>query len=99
MRKRKTMKELNHEIDELKAMFSQRYVSSSSELPRLSTDKMMGSGVFMRLHKIGQAEPFIDVVIRDGLSHRTINAILDDLQRSYDLATMSKPSLKRLEEK
>ena len=98
MRKRKTMKELNHEIAELKALMAHVYVFASSELPRLSSDKLMASGVFVRLHKIGQAEPFIDVVIRDGLSKRTINSLLDDIQRSYDLATSLKPNPSRLKE-
>lgn len=98
MIKRKTMKELNHEIDELKAQLAHVYAFASSELPRLSTDRLMASGVFMRLHKIGQSEPLISVVIRDGLSKRTINSLLDDFRRSYDLATAHQPSLNLLKE-
>ncbi len=44
MIKRKTMKELNHEIDELKAQLAHVYAFASSELPRLSTDRLMASG-------------------------------------------------------
>lgn len=98
MAAKKNIKELKHEIDELKAQLAHVYAFVSSELPRLSTDKMMASGVFVKLHRIGQSEPFISVVIRDGLSNRTINSLLDDLSRSYELATMHKPSLKRLKE-
>jgi hypothetical protein len=98
MAAKKNIKELKHEIAELQAQLAHVYAFASSNLPKLSTDKLMASGVFMRLHKIGQTDPIIDVVIRDGLSNRTINSLLDDLSRSYELAILQKPSLKRFEE-
>lgn len=98
MNSKKNNKELRHEIAELKAQLAHVYAFASSELLKLGTDRLMASGIFMRLHKIGQTEPVVDVVIRDGLSNRTINSLLDDLSRSYDLATMHHPSLKRLKE-
>lgn len=70
------------------------YASATQDLPKASTDNMMGSGVVLRLHALGGRELIKPVLIRDGLGFETIAALKADLVRSYELAVCSTPPLK-----
>ena len=50
----------------------------------------MSSGVLLELTGIGGKEFILPVMILDGLSKKTIDAIKEDIKRSYDLAVMHK---------
>jgi hypothetical protein len=85
----KTKKDLERQILELKAQLAISYTISSSMLDKVSTDHLMGSGVLLQLSGIGGKELINPVMIKDGLSKSTIDAIKADLKRSYDfLLTM-----------
>jgi hypothetical protein len=81
----KTKKDLERQILELKAQLPITYTISSSMLDKVSTDHLMGSGVLLQLSGIGGKELINPVMIKDGLSKSTIDAIKADLKRSYDL--------------
>lgn len=67
------------------------YHSADLALDKLSTDNLAGSGVILELTVLGGRTGIEPTLIRDGLSKQTIEAIRNDLKRSYDLATMFKP--------
>ncbi len=81
----KTKKDLERQVLELKAQLPISYTISSSMLDKVSTDHLMGSGVLLQLSGIGGKELINPVMIKDGLSKSTIDAIKADLKRSYDL--------------
>jgi hypothetical protein len=51
----------------------------------------MGSGVILSMTFLGGKEVFEPVMIRNGLSKETIEAIKADLVRSFEYATEMKP--------
>lgn len=89
--KKPSYQELQRQILELKAQMAAAYASASREIGKAGTDTMMASGVLMQLTALGGREIIQPVVIRDGLSTETIEAIKKDMARSFGLATASKP--------
>jgi len=60
-------------------------------LAKCHVDKLRASGVILTITGLG-GKPLVDpVLIRDGLSAETIDAIRADLRRSYGEATAYKP--------
>lgn len=68
-----------------------QYHAADHYLGSASIDKMMASGVILQLTALGGREIVQPVLIRDGLSNETIEAIRNDLRRSYLLAVSPKP--------
>lgn len=83
--------ELEQKLEEAKAHHIYRHHFASKALDRLSTDKLMGSGVVLSLTLIGGKELFEPVMICNGLSKETIAALKADLARSFNYATELKP--------
>ena len=68
-----------------------RHHFASKALDKLSTDRLLGSGVVLSLTKVGGEMPFEPVMICNGLSKETIAALKADLARSFNYATEMKP--------
>lgn len=85
-----TIKEQARKILELESQLVHRYYCANEEISKASTNKMMGSGVLLQLTALGGGEIINPVMIKDGLSFATIEAIKADLKRSYDLTVMFK---------
>jgi hypothetical protein len=88
---KKTKAQLLHEVMELKAQLASSYHFASADLKRVSTDHLMASGVMIQMHFIGGKEAICPVVIKDGLSLETVQALRNDMARSYNRATEFKP--------
>ena len=67
------------------------YAFASQQISGAGTEKRMASGVLLQLTGIGGKEIIPPVMIKDGLSGETIDAIKKDLVRSYNLATTFEP--------
>jgi hypothetical protein len=92
VKKPKTTKaQLRHKIKELEAQLASTYHFAGCHIGKTSTDHLMGSGVLLELTLLGGRQAIPPVVIRDGLSKETIEAIKADMRRSYDLAVAFKP--------
>lgn len=89
--KKPTRKDLEHQVLELKAQLACAYAQASRDIEKSGTDHMMASGVLLQLTALGGREIIKPVVILDGLSDETIEALRKDLIRSYELATAYKP--------
>jgi len=89
--KRKTKAELERENMELRAQLAYVYATVQSQICKANTEHMMASGVLLQLTALGGRQLITPVVIRDGLSDETIDALRKDLLRSYELATQYKP--------
>ena len=74
MRKR-TRKQLEREVMELKASLASTYHFASVGTNKASIDRMTGSSVFIQLTTVGGEEIIPPTAIRDGLSPDTIDAI------------------------
>jgi len=83
-----TIAKQQRKILELESQLVHRYHSAVSEIDDCSTDKLMASGVLLQLTGVGGKEFINPVMIKDGLSKETIQAIKNDLKRSYELATI-----------
>lgn len=68
-----------------------QYHYADTNIVKCSTDRMMASGVILTITALGGRELVEPVLIRDGLSPETIDAIQADLRRSYQLAVAHKP--------
>lgn len=87
---KKTRQQLERQILELESQMAYRYQFAQLSIDKASTDKMMASGVLLQISAIGGRELINPVVIKDGLSKATIEAIKADLHRSYELCVMHK---------
>jgi hypothetical protein len=67
------------------------YHFADAYLDKASTKHLGASGVILTLTVLGGREICSPVLIRDGLSQETIDALKADMRRSYELATMYKP--------
>lgn len=76
------------QILELESQLAHRYHFAHSAIDKTSMDRLMSSGVLLQLTGVGGKELINPVMIKDGLSKETIEAIKKDLKRSYDLAIM-----------
>ncbi len=85
------IEELQRQLLESKASHAFVYGAATSVIHKASTQHMMGSGVVLTLTALGGREICLPVMMRDGLSEETIEALKKDLERSYQLATMWQP--------
>ena len=88
---RKTRAQLERQIIDLNAQLVHVYHFADRSIDKASTKHMMGGGVVLSLTAIGGREFFSPVMIKDGLSAETIEAIKADLKRSYESAVVFKP--------
>lgn len=86
-----TRQELQRQIKELEAQLVHRIAFTAKELDKFNREKFMGSGVMITIEGLGGRFKLDPVVIRDGLSHATIDALKADLLYSYEVVTMHKP--------
>lgn len=83
--------ELERKLREAEAAMVHNYHFADSDIGKLSTAHLMGSGVVITLTVLGGRRGIPPTLIRDGLSEATIAAIKADFVRSYQGATEFKP--------
>lgn len=83
--------ELERKLFEAEAAQIHSHHFASVRMDKLVTDKMMGSGVIMSFTTLGGGTTIGPVMIYNGLSKETIEAIKADLVRSYKYAIELKP--------
>lgn len=83
--------ELERKLFESEAAQIHAHHFASVEMDKLVTNKMMGSGVIVTFTTLGNRTTIGPVMIRNGLSKETIEAIKTDLVRSYEYAIELKP--------
>ena len=88
--KKLTYKQLEQKLVESLASSPTRYTIAHGALKNIHTDKLMGSGVLITIQGIGGKQIIDPILICDGLSSETIEAIRNDIKRSYDFAVMYK---------
>ncbi len=81
----KTKQQLQREIVELKAQMASSYALAGVNLAKVSDKNLMGSGVLLELSFIGGKDAISPVMIHNGLSPATIDAIRLDLIASHKL--------------
>jgi hypothetical protein len=89
--KQKTRAELQREVRELKAQLASTAHFAAEELKKLGPDRVMGSGIIVEMSTLGNRVTVGPFCIRDGFSKTTIDALIADLIRSYELATAFRP--------
>lgn len=82
--------DLQRKVMELTGQLASTYHFADATLVKAGPN-LLGSGVLLQLHALGGKELIVPVVILDGLSPKTIAALREDIERSYELATMYKP--------
>lgn len=82
--------------DQYRAALVHNYHFESDHLLKLNRERMSASGVILAVYDLSGAVRVSPILIKDGFSNATINALLDDMQYSYDSATEFKPVTKRL---
>jgi hypothetical protein len=80
-------RQLEREVKELKAQLCISYHFAHQTIDKASIDRLLGSGVLLELTGIGGKEIISPVMILNGLSKETIEALKADFKRSYDYAT------------
>jgi len=83
--------ELERKLMEAEAGQAHVYHFASQTIDKASIDSLTGSGVIITLTVLGGREIHRPVLIRDGLSKETIEALKADYLCSYELATLYKP--------
>lgn len=84
------------QVCQFKASLIHSYHFSGAELLKIGRDRMLGSGVILAIYDLSGKFKVRPVMIKDGLSNTSINALLDDMQYSYDNAVAFKPMTDRL---
>ena len=82
-----TRAQLERRLLEANAGQAHVYSFATAQIDKTSTKYLMASGVVLQLSFLGGKDAFAPVLIRDGLSEETIEAIKRDLKRSYETAT------------
>lgn len=75
--------DLERQLKETKAALVHNYYFVSMELDKFSTNHCFGSGVVLEIAMLGGKRVIEPILIRDGLSPETIEALQADLRRSY----------------
>jgi hypothetical protein len=91
---RPTKATLERKIKELEAQLASTYHFADAELLQASRKSYMGSAVIVEITALGGNVVMQPVAIRDGLSANTIAALRADIAKSYEDATVFKPSTK-----
>ena len=84
------IRELERKLLEAQAQQIHNYHFASHELEKMGTTHWMGSAVIITFTVLG-GRTISPVAIRDGLSEATINALQEDMRRSFDKATEFEP--------
>ena len=79
---KKTRAQLEYEILELQATSTWNRHEAYMSIDKLSEDYLMASGVIIHMQKIGGGRAICPVLISNGLSKETIQAIKNDIMRS-----------------
>lgn len=82
-RTKKTKAELEQQIVDLSAQLVHRYKSAKKELDGAG-ETLTASAAVIRITGLGGREIVAPVAIINGLSKETIQALRNDLQRSFD---------------
>lgn len=88
--KKPTYQDLLRQNMELKGQMANAYAFAAKDIAKASTDHLMSSGVLLQLNALGGRQIIEPILIRDGLSPETIEALKKDLARSFELATAHK---------
>jgi hypothetical protein len=83
--KKPSYAQLQRQVLELTAGLSAVHKCALLGLKKASTATRTGSGVVLHLSAVGGASIVDPVMIRDGLSPDTLEALARDIQRSLDL--------------
>lgn len=83
--KKPSYAQLQRQIKELTAGLAIVSVGALSSIKKAHTNNRMGSGVLLELTAVGGASIIDPVMIRDGLSDDTIEALKRDIERSLNL--------------
>lgn len=83
-------------VDQYKASLIHTYHFAGNELLKCGSDRYMASGLIVEIKNLSGKTVVIPFMVKDGLSNNTINALLDDMQRSFNSAVEFKPVEKRL---
>lgn len=83
--------ELERKLREAEAAQAHVYHFADAAIDKASIDHLMGSGVIMTLTVLGGRKICSPVLIRDGLSLETVEALKNDFRRSYEAAISWKP--------
>lgn len=86
---KKTRARLEREILELHAQLAHAYHFADATLHKAGN--LMASGCVVQLTAVGGADLIHPVMIKDGLSPETIEALRKDIERSYARAVEFKP--------
>lgn len=91
-----TRKELKRQIEILKADNLFNLSQAHANIGKCGQDRYMGSGVAITVRNINKENNVIceEFLIADGLSPETIEAIKNDIKRSYELKLSLIPKLK-----
>lgn len=105
------IQELREEVKALKAQLKEKallnqyqassimnYHIASINLLKLGRAHLLGSGLILSIHHLNGKEAIEPVCIKDGMSSKSINSLLDDIQYSFDLAVSFTPTKDRLKE-
>ncbi len=84
--------ELERKLQEALAGQAHVYHFAIPEVKKADKKRLTGSGVILTLTVLGGRKICDPVLIRDGLSEETIQALIADMVRSYELATLYKPA-------
>ena len=88
--KAERIRDLERKLLEAQAQQIHNYHFASHELKKMGTTHCMGSAVIVTFTVLG-GKTINPVAIRDGLSEATINALQEDMRRSFEQATAFKP--------
>lgn len=88
---KKTRPELERKILELESQLAITAATATFGIDGASKEKLMASGVVLRLTALGGREIISPVCIRDGLSNASIEALREDLRQTWAGATAYKP--------
>ena len=80
-------------VYELKAQMASVLGTAFDDLPKAADAH--GSAVIVTVTRLGGADVIPPVAIRDGLSRKTVEALQEDVCRSFELATMVNPAMAR----
>lgn len=83
---------LKRKVKELEAQLVHQYHFAEAQIDKACIKRTAGSAVILELTYLGGHKVIEPVAIKDGLSEETIAAIKADLRRSYEMATMFKPT-------
>jgi len=83
----------NRRIAELKAQLASTLGAAFDAVPKAGD--CHGSAVIITITALGGREIVPPVAIRDGISPKTVEALQNDLRRSFELATMVSAAMAR----